>query len=112
MISTEPLEELEQYRDTLARLVSTVQTEGKSSSAIFLMKDLSARDIGMIGWRIPSDWQDQENARHLQSVLDQIGGDAEALRKAASNESGPPTLSMVATAISMTVERLLSRPPL
>jgi hypothetical protein len=99
--------DLAAYSLILQQLLEIVKLEGKTAAAIELSQKLVSQDIGKIGWKIPADWRtgDPETLKKLDSLFNQLGRDAETLTDLAKNESDPPTLSMLAYSISMTVIR-------
>jgi len=112
-VASELVGELEEYSASLQRLIAGVISAGKSATAIELLQNLTNLDIGKIGWKIPPDWRagDTQTIQKLESIFNQLGLQAETLTELAKNESTPPTLSMLAYSISMTIKRMQPEPP-
>jgi hypothetical protein len=99
---------LQAYASILKQLQQIVIAEGKSSSAVRLMQDISNRDIGMLCWRIPTNWRsDSKYSQQFESLLAEMNLAATSIGdKIGGKESGLPTLSMLSDQIVMSISRV------
>jgi hypothetical protein len=92
----------------LKQLQQILVAEGKSSSAVRLMQDISNRDIGMLCCRIPMNWRsDTRYSQQFEFLLTEIGLAATSIGdKMRGKESGLPALSMLSDQIVMSISRV------
>jgi hypothetical protein len=72
------------------------------------MQDISNRDIGMLCWRVPTNWRsDAKYSPQYESLLTEINLAATSIGdKIKGKESGLPTLSMLSDQIVMSISRV------
>lgn len=99
---------LQAYASTLNQLQQIVMAEGKSSSAVRLMQDISNRDIGMLCWRVPTNWRsDAKYSAQFDSLLTEINRAATNIgERIKGKETGLPTLSMLSDQIVISITRV------
>jgi len=104
---------LQAYASTLNQLQQIIIAEGKSSSAVRLMQEISNRDIGMLCWKIPQTWRtDAKYSSQFNALLTEINQTATNIgERIKGQETGLPTLSMLSDQIVMSVARVQKAPP-